>query len=386
MDFVLSPNGLSMDEGKVQTIKDWSIPRWVKDVQSFLGFANFYQKFIHNYLDLIQPLTRLTWKNEAWHWGLLSQLAFNTLKEAFTSASILKHWDPNTSLILEMDTLYVALAVILSICTRGDIYPIVFYLRSFQGAELNYDVYNKELLAIVESFKKWHHYLEGPSILVEVFTNHKNFIHFCGTKVLTHRQTRWLEFLSQFNLKIKFWPRRLGKKPDTLTHHWDVYEDMDPTSQSNYRPLFSHTQLGNYSAKPNQPTPHLLIATVIDLVGLLVDIKEVLSQDPKSMVYANIDSNPCWSLQPDGFLYYKGQKYVPNYDHLWLWVLKAKHDHILVGHPGQNKTYQLIHCDFNWSELWEFVNNYVSSCSVCFQNKVKHHKPYGLLKQLPIPL
>jgi len=82
------------------------------------------------------------------------QLAFNTLKKAFTSAPILKHWDPNIPIILETNTLDIALAAILSICTEGDIYSIAFHLRSFQGAELNYNMHDKELLAIMESFKK----------------------------------------------------------------------------------------------------------------------------------------------------------------------------------------------------------------------------------------
>ena len=93
-------------------------------------------------------------------------------------------------------------------------------------------------------------------------------------------------------------------------------------------------QLDNHSVKPNQPTSHLQIAIVIDLVGLLVDIKEALSQNPKSIVHANMDSGPHWSLQPDGFLYYEGQKYISDYDHLRLRVLKAKHNHILTGYPG----------------------------------------------------
>jgi len=144
-------------------------------------------------------------------------------------------------------------------------------------------------------------------------------------------------------------------------------------------------QLGNHSVKPNQPTPHLWIATVIDPIGLLADIKEALSQDPESIVCVNIDSNPCWSLQPDGFLYHKGQKYILNYDHLQHQVLKAKHNYILAGYLGQNKTYQHICHNFNWPKLREFINSYVSSCLVCSQNKAKHHKPYGLLKQLLIP-
>jgi len=82
------------------------------------------------------------------------QLVFNALKKAFTSAPILKHWNPNTPIILETNTSDIALVAILSIHTEGDIYPIAFHLRSFQGAKLNYNVYDKELLAIMESFKK----------------------------------------------------------------------------------------------------------------------------------------------------------------------------------------------------------------------------------------
>jgi len=74
-----------------------------------------------------------------------------------------------------------------------------------------------------------------------------------------------------------------------------------------------------------------------------------------------------------------------NTDDLQLQVLKANHDHVLAGHPGQSKTYHLVRREFNWPNLWEFVSDYVRSCNVCERNKVRYHKPYGLLKQLPIP-
>jgi len=89
-------------------------------------------------------------------------------------------------------------------------------------------VHNKELLAIVEAFKKWRHYLEEVAVPVEVYTDHKNLTYFLETKILSWRLARWSEFLSQFNLSIKFWPGRLGKKPDALTRRWDVYGD-DPS-------------------------------------------------------------------------------------------------------------------------------------------------------------
>ena len=84
-------------------------------------------------------------------------------------------------------------------------------------------------------------------------------------------------------------------------------------------------------------------------------------------------------------LYYEEQLFVPDTGDLRLQVLKTKHDHVLAGHPGQAKTYQLVRRDFNWPNLQEFVSDYVRSCIICGRNKARRYKPYGLLKQLPIP-
>jgi Holliday junction resolvase-like predicted endonuclease len=93
----------------------------------------------------------------------------------------------------------------------------------FSGAELDYDVHDKELLVIFEVFKRWRHYLEGSALAIDIVTDHKNLKYFSTTKLLTQRQARWSQFLSQFNLVIQFCPRKLGTKPDTLTRRWVVY-------------------------------------------------------------------------------------------------------------------------------------------------------------------
>ena len=118
-----------------------------------------------------------------------------------------------------MDTLDYALTAILSMVslTDNEIHPIAFHSRTFMPPELNYDVHNKELLAIFEAFKIWRHYLEGSLTPIDVVTDHKNLDYFSTTKLLTCRQVRWLEFLCQFNLTICFHPSRLGTKSDALT-------------------------------------------------------------------------------------------------------------------------------------------------------------------------
>jgi len=155
LGFVLSLEGIKMDMKKVQTIQDWPIPRHVKDVQAFLGFVNFYRRFIKGYSELTSPLTRLTRKNEPWLWLPSCQTSFKTLKLAFTSAPILVHWNPNSPMIVETDALDHALAAILSTQVNGDIHPVAFHSRTFNATELNYDIHDKELLAIFEAFKRW---------------------------------------------------------------------------------------------------------------------------------------------------------------------------------------------------------------------------------------
>jgi len=218
LGYVLSPSGLTMSDAKVKTIQEWPEPKKVKDIQSFLGFANFYRCFIFNYSDIVIPLTRLTRKDTPWNFDDNCRKAFNTLKQAFISAPILMYWVPDAQLVMETDISDYALAAVLSIMTKdNEIHPIVFHSRTFSALELNYNVHDKELLVIFKAFKIWRHYLEGSTSPIDIVTDHKNLEYFSTTKVLTRQQARWSEYLSQFNLIIHFCPRRLGTKPDALT-------------------------------------------------------------------------------------------------------------------------------------------------------------------------
>ena len=156
LDYVLSLSGLTMSDVKVKTIQEWPEPKKVKDIQSFLGFANFYKHFIFNYSDIVIPLTCLTRKNTSWNFDDDCRMAFNTLKQVFISAPILMHWVPDIQLVMETNASDYALAAILSIITKdNEIHPIAFYSWTFSTPELNYDIHNKELLVIFEAFKIW---------------------------------------------------------------------------------------------------------------------------------------------------------------------------------------------------------------------------------------
>ena len=259
LGYILSADGLTMSDDKVRTILEWPEPRKVRDIQSFLGFANFYRRFIPSYSEIVLPLTRLTRKNVPWDFSDACRKAFNDLKTAFTRAPVLHHWVPDRQITVETDASDYAIAGILSITSdSGELHPIAFHSRTLTGAELNYDTHDKELLAIFEAFKVWRHYLEGSGTPVDVVTDHKNLEYFSTTKLLTRRQARWSEYLSQFNMIIRFQHGKLRAKPDALTRRWDIYpkegdSDYSVVNPHNFQPVFMHEQL---SASLSHPVPN----------------------------------------------------------------------------------------------------------------------------------
>jgi len=391
LGFCLSPNGLSMSADKVKAISDWPEPHKVKDIQSFLGFANFYRRFIFNYSDIVVPLTWLTRKNIPWNFGEDCCSTFNLLKKAFTSAPILTHWVPDAPLTVETDASDYAITGILSITGSDEVlHPVAYYSRTLSAPELNYDTHDKELLAIFKAFKHWRHYLEGSATPVDVVTDHKNLEYFSSSKVLTCRQARWSEYLSQFNLAICFRPGRLRAKPDALTRHWDVYpkegdRDYARVNPHNLRPMFTQEQLASSLRATILLAPAIRTAILVDVEQLHKDILAALPSDPVALSHKSDSSDSRWSMDSAGLLRLDDRIYVPDTNDLRLRVLRYKHDHPLSGHFGQNRTLELVRWEYTWPGVRTFVKDYVSSCTSCGHAKVPKHRPYGLLKQLPIP-
>jgi len=332
LGYIPSPSGLTMSNDKIKIIQDWLKPKKVKNIQSFLGFANFYCQFIFNYSDIVIPLTRLTRKDIPWKFDSSCKDAFNSLKKAFTSAPILTHWIPDAQLIVETDASDYALAAILSVINEdNEVHPVAFHSRTFTVVELNYDTHDKELLAIFEAFKIWWHYLEGPAYPIDVVMDHKNLEYFFTTKVLTRRQARWSEYLSQFNLVIRFRPGRLGTKLDALTRRWDIYPKGGNTGYAtvnphNFKSIFTQEQLAASVRATVLIFPSLCAATVMDLDTLHQDILSAFPSDP--ITTKHISADGWWSTDPNGLLLLDNRIYVPFAGNLCTRVLQYNHDHI----------------------------------------------------------
>lgn len=166
-----------MDERKVEAIRNWPIPKTVKELQSFLGLANFYHCFILFYSSIVSPPTPLLHgKPKSLSWPPEADSAYNILKQAFSSAPLLTHPDPNLPFIVEMDVSTTGVEVVLSEQqgTPPRLHPCAYFSCKFNPAEKNYDNGNRELLAIKLALEEWRHWLERARHQFIVLTNNKN--------------------------------------------------------------------------------------------------------------------------------------------------------------------------------------------------------------------
>ncbi|KAG5723662.1 hypothetical protein E4T56_gene20282 [Termitomyces sp. T112] len=163
LGLIISYRFVEMDLVKIAGVAEWPEPQNKKEVQVFLGFVNFYWRFIQDFLHHACLLFNLTGKDIVWSWGPLEQMAFDTLKHAMTSRPILLFPDSNSPFCVEADSSDFAIGVVLSqqSLEDGKWHPVAFYSKSLNAVEQNYKIHNKEMLAIIQLFEEWWHFLEG---------------------------------------------------------------------------------------------------------------------------------------------------------------------------------------------------------------------------------
>ena len=145
-----------MDPQQVKDIVEWGAPTTLTRVREFLGFANFYHRFIKRYSQVIAPMVNLTKKNQPFIWDSYCDRAFEFLKTAFTTASVLAHFDPDREILVETDASdYVSTGVMSQHDDNGILHPVAFFSKKYTPAEYNYEIYNKELMAIIRYFEEW---------------------------------------------------------------------------------------------------------------------------------------------------------------------------------------------------------------------------------------
>ncbi|KAJ1576665.1 hypothetical protein NDA11_003993 [Ustilago hordei] len=188
LGYIIKPTGIEMDPEKVRTVKEWPMPESIHDIQRFLGFANFYRRFIAHFARIAKPLTALVKPIERFKKLELpeeAQQAFHKLIQAFTSAGVLQHFDYHLPTRLETDASDFAIAGVLKQEHEGRWHPVAFYSRKMSSAEKNYEIHDKELLAVVACLTQWRHMLAGLPNQLVILTDHEALKYFKSQRRIT---------------------------------------------------------------------------------------------------------------------------------------------------------------------------------------------------------
>jgi len=287
-----------MDPLKAEAIRKWTPPTKKKDLQSFLGFANFYRRFIRNFALIALPLNRLT-GDVPWEWTRDCQIAFDVIKSCIASDEVLAMPNDDGQYRVECDASYYASGAILSQQQPNNSWrPIAFASWTMTPAQRNYQIYDKEFLAIINALTEWRQYLLGAAKTFEIITDHRNLEYYRKPQNLSRRQADWVSQLSEYDFLLLHRPGRLHDKADFLSR--PLLDDKGGDDNKNVIGIPDD----RWSSAPSISTPPLIMNALY--IADSSDRTEIIARH---------------------------------------------HDDPLTGHPGIDKTIEAVQRHFHWDTL-----------------------------------
>jgi hypothetical protein len=213
-DFV-GQNGAEMQQSKVQSLAAWPRLTTVTEVQSFLVLANYYRRFILDFARISAPLSELTKKDVPFEWGGDQENSFRSLKDAVKSAPVLQLADPSKPYIVKCDANDVGIGAVLEQESENGPHPVAFASRKLCGAENNYPVHERELLAIVYALKERRPYLHGSRFVIKI--DHHPLRYLDTQMNLSKMQMRWMETLQEYDYEIVYVQGKFNVFADALS-------------------------------------------------------------------------------------------------------------------------------------------------------------------------
>src|SRR5258708_3679107 len=378
LGMILEEGKVSMDPTKLIGIKQWPEPTTVKQVRSFLGFGNFYRRFIRSYSNVARPMNELLQKDKKFKWTTETQTAFDELKKRFTEEPVLIFPDTSKPFQIECDaSKYASGAVLTQLDVNGDRHPCAFISKTFSPTERNYEIYDRELLSVIRALNEWRHYLQGSPHETTIFTDHKNLTYFRKAQKLNRRQARWSLLLSEYNIKLVHLSGSKMLLADALSRRPDMIPDEDHDNEDIVL------------------LPDNLFISLIDMelqrkiansTDMDIDaadaLKTLLGQAP---IHLRKDLED-WTLHifnDKNILFYQGKNYIPKDFELRKEIVEKYHDPISAGHPGEIETFNAIKEHYWWPGMRSFIKNYVKGCGICQQFKINRNPSNP--SYIPIP-
>jgi transposase InsO family protein/predicted aspartyl protease len=395
LGFIITTDGIEVDPEKIAVVVNWQAPYNVRGVQSFLGFCNFYRRFIRDYGTIARPLVQLTRTGVAFEFNKKCWDAFEELKLRLTSAPVLRHYDPKLETMIETDASDGVVAGVLSqLHPDGEWYPVAYYSKTMAPAECNYEIHDKEMLAIVKSMGAWRAELQGTPGRIKVYSDHKALEYFMTTKRLTARQARWAEVLSEYYFTIMYRAGTQNQKADALTRRDHEVEAQDLVkTEYRTRALLSQDQvdprvLRDLGIEINdvelEPIEERTFEESIQLTDRIIRANRDCDSLEALRAQATSANQGEFTLE-DGLLLHTGCLVVPKVDNLPTSLIREAHDQISTAHPGRDKTYRLLRSRYFWTGMRADVERYVRNCHPCRRANAPRDKTPGFLHPLPIP-
>jgi len=285
-------------------------------------------------------------------------------------------------------------------------HPVAFFSKTMQPAELNYDIHDKEMLAIVRSLEQWRAELEGLQVEdpFSIYSDHRALEYFMTTKKLSARQARWAEFLSRYHFELRYRPGKSNERADALSRKLeDVAAQGKAIEQYRTQVLIPRSKIESKVVEDLQLAPLELEqeqepenpsyqGTALDGVKLVEKLVETNRIDPDLQdmrAKAQNEQEETWQLK-DGLLLRYNKLYVPDCmltDQMPLRtaLIREAHDQPLSGHPGRTKLKQLLQSRYYWPGQGKDIDRYCANCYTCRRSHVPRDKKPGLLHPLPVP-
>ena len=365
----VTSKGLATDPDKIEKVKNWPVPRTLKEVRSFLGLAGYYRKFIQDFSVIASPLHRLTQQDVRFKWTSACEEAFLKLKSALTSSPVLVFPDFSLEFIVDTDACGEGCGAVLSQLVDGKEHAIAYMSKKFKKAERRYSVTRMELLAVVTAVKHFQHYLFGRRFRVR--TDHGSLRWLLNFKDAEGQMARWLETLGMFDFCIEHRPGRQHRNADALSRRPNDEENVGmKCSDAQCSGIFLSEELELDDVRKVQREDTRLKPLIVAL-----DAKRKPTW--KEIARFGITTKSLWMQWEqlelcEGMLYRHFLKVgfgkvlqliVPF--KLQKTILQLAHDHRTAGHLGCSRTLEKIRRNYFWVHYRKDVENWVRSCVKC---------------------
>jgi transposase InsO family protein len=272
----------------------------------------------------------------------------------------------------------------------GEWHPVAFFSKTMAPAECNYEIHDKEMLAIIRSLSQWRAELQGIGSKVKIYTDHKALEYFMTTKQLTSRQARWAEILSQFFFTIMYRPGKQNVVADALSRREQDVEPQDEVkAKHRTRALLQPDQLDpRILEELSNPNEIAAIGESWNESLGLIDRLLTANRTAKSLEALRTTAragNREGLVLEDGLLLYQDRLVVPDVDNIRTDLIREAHEQLSTSHPGQQKTTKLIASRYYWKGLSATVDRYIRNCHACRRSNAPRDRTPGLLHPLPVP-